>query len=99
MHVIRHHTPRMQSVPLAIEMQQSDFDDLSQAVISKKARSVAAIKKVLNPLSPFEVCLFFRTCSEFLTPTVKHSLWQRIKEVKRDVLCHALAIKVWEVAA
>ena len=71
-HVIRHNTPRMQGVPLAIEMQQSDFDDLSQAVILKKAGPVAAIKKTMNPLSPFEIGLFFRAGAEFLTPTVEH---------------------------
>lgn len=71
MYVIGHHTPRMQDVAPTIKVEQSDFDDFSKTFISKKAGTVAAIKKILNPLSPFEIGPFFLAGPKFFSPTFK----------------------------
>ena len=66
----------MQNVTLTCGMQEFILYDLGQSVITKEARAITAVEKVLDTSAPFDVGFLGWARSELVAPACEHRLWQ-----------------------
>src|SRR5690348_723585 len=99
MHMIRHHNPRKQPIPLRVKIKNRVLNPRCDSRMAQHARSMPRVQPRLKPLAPLAIALSQRRGFQFRFEPFEDRSGQAIRQMICDVLHHLRAFKMRQVPA